>query len=44
MGFQFVFIGLRVGVLNPFLVRGVGNLPIKKVPGGFARGDGQAWN
>ena len=43
-----------MGVLNTFLpggggfehlfARGVGNSPIKKMPGAFARGDGQAWN
>ena len=27
-----------------YFVRGVGNSPIKKFSGGFARGGGQAWN
>ena len=30
MGFLLVFIGPRVGVLNSFFARGVGNSPIKK--------------
>ena len=30
-----------MGVLNRFLLGG-GNSPIKKIPGGFAQGDGQA--
>ena len=30
-----------MGVLNSVFARGVGNSPIKKLPGG---GDGQAWN
>ena len=29
---------LGVGVLNSFFARGVGNSPIKKLPGSFARG------
>ena len=33
-------------VLNYFFAQGVVNLPIKKLPGGFAGGggNGQAWN
>ena len=32
------------GGFELFCCPGVGNSPIKKLPGGFARGDGQAWN
>ena len=42
-GFE-LFFARGLGVLNSFFARGVGNSPIKKLPGGFARGDGQAWN
>ena len=43
MGFLLVFVGPGVGVLNSFCP-GVGIHPSKKLPGGFAPGDGQAWN
>ena len=45
VGFLLVFIGPGGGVLNSFFARGVGNSPIKELPGGFAQGrDGQACN
>ena len=33
-----------MGLLNSFFCPGVANSAIKKLPGGFARGDGQAGN
>ena len=30
-----------MGVLNSFFIRGMGDSPIKKFPGGFARGGGE---
>ena len=42
MGFWLVFIGLGGGGLEAFFARGI--RPSKRLPEGFARGDGQAWN
>ena len=39
MGFQLVFIGPGVGGFEFFFAWGVGNSPIKKLPGGFAPGE-----
>ena len=38
------FYGPGGGGLNSFYARGWGIRPSKKLPGGFAQGDGQAWN
>ena len=44
VGFWLVFRGPGVEVLKFLSVRGWGIRPSKKLPRGFAWGDGQAWN
>ena len=44
VGFWLVFIGLGGGTFELFFCPGVGNSPIKRLPRGFALGEGGGWS